>query len=117
VGAVNERGVRVRVTFIDSKGVARTIEVAPGASVMEAALAQKIPEVQSDCGGACTCAMCHVVVDDAWAGSFAAVCGNEASLLSLLEAPPAHSRLSCQLRLTAEMDGLIIHTLEQGDGP
>jgi 2Fe-2S ferredoxin len=108
--------LNVRVTFIDSRGVARTIEAAPGVSVMEAALAHHVPEVASDCGGSCTCAMCHVVVDEAWLGRFAAASKNESSLLSLLEVLKPNSRLSCQLRLTAEMDGLVIHTLDPNEG-
>jgi 2Fe-2S ferredoxin len=106
----------VRVTFIDSKGVARTIAAEVGTSVMEAALAHDVPEVASDCGGTCTCAMCHVVVDDGWLGRFAAASRNEAGLLSLLEDAKPNSRLSCQLRLTAELDGLIVHTLDPNAG-
>ena len=106
----------MRVTFIDSAGVARTVEAHVGMSVMEVALACHIPEVESDCGGSCTCAMCHVVIDDAWFNKFAATSKNEASLLSLLEVLKPNSRLSCQLRLSADMDGLIIHTLDPDAG-
>ncbi len=116
--ARQKRGVdfSVRVTFIDSSGVARTIEATAGMSVMEAALAHHIPEVESDCGGSCTCAMCHVIVDEAWFGKFATASKNEASLLSLLEVLKPNSRLSCQLKLSAQMDGLIVHTLDPNAG-
>lgn len=106
----------MRVTFIDSKGVARTVEATAGMSVMEVALAHHVPEVDSDCGGSCTCAMCHVVVEEAWANKFATASKNETSLLSLLEVLKPNSRLSCQLRLSAEMEGLVVHTLDPNAG-
>lgn len=106
----------VRVTFIDSKGEARTIEAEAGTSVMAAALEHQVPEVASDCGGTCTCAMCHVVVDGDWLDRFAAASSNETALLSLLEDTKPNSRLSCQLRLTAELDGLIVRTLDPNTG-
>ena len=102
----------VHVTFVDSKGVRRTIVAAEGASVMEAAIDRDIPEVQTECGGVGSCAACHVYVDAAWADRFDPVGKIENSLLSLLESRTPASRLSCQLKLTSERDGAVIHTLD-----
>ncbi|MFI4935956.1 MAG: 2Fe-2S iron-sulfur cluster-binding protein [Caulobacterales bacterium] len=101
-----------RITFVDSKGVARTVEAAPGVSVMEAATDNKVPEIETDCGGVCTCASCHVYVDPDWAGRFQPMSKNENNLLALLETRRANSRLSCQLKMTEALDGLTVHTLD-----
>ena len=104
----------VHVTFIDSQGTARTIEGDEGISVMEAASLHHIPEIGSDCGGVCSCASCHVYVDPAWFDNFPAVSKKESILLSLLqELRHQNSRLSCQLRLTDAVDGLVVRTLPQ----
>jgi 2Fe-2S ferredoxin len=103
--------VSARITFIDSKGVARTVDAASGASAMEAGIDNDIPEIQTDCGGVCTCAACHVYVDPAWADRFDPISKNENALLSLLESRKETSRLSCQLKMTQERDGAVVHTL------
>jgi 2Fe-2S ferredoxin len=100
----------VHVTYIDSSGIARTLEMPPGMSVMEAARQNRIPEIDADCGGACSCASCHVYVEPAWLEKFAPMSKIENSLLSLLEERRPNSRLSCQLRMTLELDGLIVRT-------
>jgi len=101
----------VHVTFIDSHGTARTVEASEGMSVMEVARFHRIPEVDSDCGGVCSCASCHVYVDPSWFDRFPALSKNENVLLSLLqELRHANSRLSCQLKLTADSEGLVVHT-------
>jgi 2Fe-2S ferredoxin len=104
--------VSVRITFIDSNGVARTVDAAPGASVMEAGVDNSVPEIQTDCGGVCTCAACHVYVDPAWGDRFDPISKNENALLSLLESRRETSRLSCQLKMTAERDGAVVRTLD-----
>ena len=101
----------VRVTFVDSRGVSRTIEGAIGASVMQTAIDHDIPEISTDCGGVRTCAACHVRVDSDWAGQFEPMDKIENSLLGILETRTPTSRLSCQLKLTPERDGVVIHTL------
>lgn len=106
----------VRVTFIDSQDVARTVEAPLDTSVMEAARDNHIPEVSSDCGGVCACASCHVYVDTAWLDKFPAMSKNESVLLSLLQqARHQNSRLSCQLKLTEAVDGLVVHTVQDDD--
>lgn len=100
----------IRVTFVDSAGLERTVDALPGSSVMEAAKLVGIPEITADCGGVCSCASCHVYVDVEYLGRFPPITKIENSLLSLLEDRKPNSRLSCQLKLTDEFDGLTIHT-------
>jgi 2Fe-2S ferredoxin len=90
--------------------MARTINVDPGMSVMEAAKQNGVPEIEADCGGVCSCASCHVYVDPEWFDRFPPMSKVENSLLSLLEERKPNSRLSCQLRVTEAMDGLTVHT-------
>lgn len=107
--------MKVHVTYTDSSGVARTIEASPGLSVMEAAKQNEIPEIDADCGGVCACATCHVYVDQAWLDRFSPMSRIENSLLSLLQERQPNSRLSCQLKLTEQHDGLTVRTARPAD--
>ncbi len=100
----------VRITYIDSKDVARTVEAEPGTSVMNGAQKNGIPEIEAECGGACSCASCHVYVEPPWLEKFAPMSRIEQSLLSLLETRRANSRLSCQLKVMEELEGLVVRT-------
>lgn len=102
----------VKVTYVDSGNTARTIEAAPGVSVMAAARSNDIPEIESDCGGVCTCAACHVYVDPGWVDRTGTASKVENGLLSLQETRQPNSRLSCQITITEALDGLVIQTLE-----
>ena len=107
--------MKVRVTYIDSSGIVRMIEASPGMSVMEAAKQNGIPEIDADCGGVCACATCHVYVEQAWLDRFSPMSRIENSLLALLRERQQNSRLSCQLKLTEEHDGLILRTARATD--
>jgi 2Fe-2S ferredoxin len=99
-----------KITYISNSGEENTIEVSVGMTVMRAAIAQGIPGIDADCGGSCACATCHVYVDPAWADKVKAPDSSEADMLDfVLERQPT-SRLSCQLEVTAELDGLIVRT-------
>ena len=102
--------MKVHVTYIDSSGIVRAIEAISGMSVMEAAKQNSIPEIDADCGGVCACATCHVYVEQAWLNRFSPMSKIENNLLSLLQERQPNSRLSCQLKLTEEHDGLMIRT-------
>jgi len=102
--------VPVHITFIDSAGTPRMVEANPGMSVMQAAKANNIPEIDADCGGVCSCASCHVYVDPTWIELFPPMSKIENGLLSLLPERQANSRLSCQLKVTDEMEGLMFRT-------
>ncbi len=107
--------MKVHVTYLDSSGIARAIEVNPGMSVMEAAKRNGIPEIDADCGGVCACATCHVYVEQAWLDKFSPMSGIENGLLSLLQERLPNSRLSCQLKLTEQHNGLTVRTARSID--
>ena len=102
----------IKVTCIDSHGAVRVVEGAPGVSVMAVATAQGVPEIETDCGGVCACASCHVYVDNEWLPKLSPMSKNENSLLGLLESRRPNSRLCCQITLTEELDGLALHTVD-----
>ncbi len=95
----------VRVTFTNGEGHSVTIEQGPGASVMEAAVDREVQGIEAQCYGAGVCGTCHVYVEDEW---FAATGGKsdwEQDMLDALPLSRASSRLSCQIRLSDEIDG------------
>ena len=103
-----------KIHFVDHKGETRTIEVENGATVMEAAIRNAVPGIEAECGGACACATCHVYVDEAWLGvTGTPVPGSqEASMLSFAALAQPNSRLSCQLKVSEALDGLIVRMPE-----
>jgi 2Fe-2S ferredoxin len=102
-----------KVTFIDSAGVARTVEAEAGSTVMETALRNGIPEIEAECGGACACATCHVYVADEWRGKTGEASPMEQDMLDFAYDVRPGSRLSCQIKITDELDGLVVTTPER----
>src|SRR3954451_11356334 len=96
------------VTLIEADGTEHVIDAALGASVMESARRRGVPGIEADCGGACACATCHVYVDPDWFQVTGPASGDEAEMLEFAIDPEPTSRLSCQVRLTTAMDGMII---------
>jgi len=101
-----------KITYIDQDGTKREVEAKPGQSIMEVAVANMIPGIDADCGGACACATCHVYVDDAWAGKLKEKDDMEDSMLDFAEDVREHSRLCCQILVTEELDGIVVTTPE-----
>ena len=101
-----------RVTFIQHDGARREIEAPDGYSLMEVAINNSIPGIDGDCGGVCACATCHVYVDDAWVGKLAQRTATETDMLELAAEVTANSRLACQIKVEAELEGLMIHLPE-----
>ena len=97
-----------KITFIQPDGAEQTVEIAVGWSVMEGAVRSLVPGIDADCGGACACATCHVYVDPAWAAALPAKAEMEETMLDFAQDAQPTSRLSCQLRVTSDMDGLIV---------
>lgn len=97
-----------KITFIQPDGTRQTVEIAIGWSVMEGAVRSLVPGIDADCGGACACATCHVYVDPAWAKALPARSEMEETMLDFAQDAKANSRLSCQLRVTSDMDGLVV---------
>ncbi len=99
-----------KITFIDASGIARAIEADSGSTVMEAAIRNAIPGIDAECGGACACATCHVYVDDAWLAKTGKAAPMEEDMLDFAYDVRPSSRLSCQIKVSAELDGLTVHT-------
>ncbi|MDE2597394.1 MAG: 2Fe-2S iron-sulfur cluster binding domain-containing protein [Sphingomonadales bacterium] len=93
----------------DVNGVTRVIDNAePGLSLMELAKANDVAGIMGDCGGGCACATCHVYVDAAWWDRVGAPDDIEASMLDMAENVQPRSRLGCQIKLSAELDGITV---------
>lgn len=98
------------VTYVSPGGNVRKVEAPAGMSVMQAALNHKIEGILGECGGNCMCATCHVYVEDsAYLARIPPAVSNEKFMLSIAaEGPASNSRLSCQIKLTEELDGLTV---------
>lgn len=101
-----------KIIYIDHAGTAREVEAKNGTSIMEAAVQNGIPGIDADCGGACACATCHIYVDEAWLGKLAEKDDMEDSMLDFASNLESNSRLSCQIILSDELDGITIKTPE-----
>ena len=103
-----------RITYIEFDGTAHEVDVANGLSVMEGARDNGIAGIEADCGGACACSTCHVYIDPAWADRLPKKESMEEDMLDFAWNPdPATSRLTCQIKVTAEMDGLRVQMPEK----
>ena len=101
-----------KITYIEHNGKEHTAEVPAGWTVMEGAVKNRIPGIDADCGGACACATCHVYVDPAWGTALPAKSDMEEAMLDFAQELKPNSRLSCQLRMTSELDGLVVRVPE-----
>jgi 2Fe-2S ferredoxin len=97
------------VTYVPSSGISRKIDVPLGMSVMQAALNHRVDGILGECGGNCMCATCHVYMDAAFLNRIPRAQGNEKFMLSIAaESPDKNSRLSCQIKMTEELDGIVV---------
>ena len=97
------------VTYVSPSGISRQIDVPAGMSVMQAALNHRIAGILGECGGSCMCATCHVYVEVSFLSRIPPVTENERFMLSIAaEGPETNSRLSCQIKMTEELDGIIV---------
>ena len=99
-----------KITYIEFSGAEHVVDVKPGLSVMEGAIRNNVPGIDADCGGACACATCHVYVDEAWREKTGDASAMEESMLDFAEEVQPNSRLSCQIRVKPELDGLVVQT-------
>ena len=102
-----------KITFVDAAGQSRTIDAEGGSTVMEAALKNSVPGSEAECGGACACATCHVYVDDAWMERLGKPEQMEEDMLDFAFDVRPNSRLSCQIKVRPEIDGLTVSTPEK----
>jgi len=103
----------VQINFVDHKGKTRTVDAEPGSTVMEAAIRNAVPGIEAECGGACACATCHVYVDDAWREKVGDPSPMEEDMLDFGYDVRPNSRLSCQIKVVEELDGLTVMTPER----
>ena len=99
-----------KIRYVDHDGKEREVEVAEGLSVMEGAVKNLVPGIDADCGGACACATCHVYVDEAWLSKLDPKSDMEETMLDFAQELQPNSRLSCQIKVTPELDGLTVKT-------
>jgi len=97
-----------RITYIEHNGKEHVVDVANGMSVMEGAVKNMVPGIDADCGGACACATCHCYVANGFAEKTGEKGQMEESMLDFAEDVEPNSRLSCQIEVTDELDGLVV---------
>jgi 2Fe-2S ferredoxin len=97
-----------KIKYIEHSGKEHEVDVPAGWSVMEGAVKNLIPGIDADCGGACACATCHVFVDQAWLDKLPAKQDMEETMLDFAPDMAANSRLSCQIKVTPALDGLVV---------
>ena len=97
-----------KIKYIEHNGKEHEVDVPVGWSVMEGAVKNLVPGIDADCGGACACATCQVYVDPHWLEKLAAKTDMEETMLDFAPAAQPNSRLSCQLRMTEALDGIVL---------
>lgn len=103
-----------KITYIEHNGTEHVIDVPLGLTVMEGARDNNVPGIDADCGGACACSTCHVYVDEAWKDKIPAIETMEEDMLDFAYEPkPGLSRLTCQLKVTDALDGLVVRMPEK----
>ena len=98
-----------KITYITSDNKSHTIDVQNGLTVMEGAVQNNIPGIDADCGGGMACATCHVYVQDDWYDKLSTKEDGEEDMLDMAFEPKKNSRLSCQLIVSDELDGLVVN--------
>ena len=101
-----------KVIFVQHDGEKKSLEVENGLSIMRAAIDNSVPGIDGDCGGVCKCATCHVYVDQAWMAKVGEPAGTEEAIMSLNPERQENSRLGCQIKMTDELDGIVINLPE-----
>ena len=99
-----------KVTYNDPAGNSKTINIENGLSVMEGAIQNDIPGIDADCGGSMACATCHVYVEENWLNKLPKPQEAETDMIDMAFEPKKNSRLSCQLIISDDLDGLIVTT-------
>ena len=102
-----------KIKYIEHNGKEHEIDVANGLSVMEGAVQNDIPGIDADCGGSMACATCHVYVKDEWFDKINKKTEGEDDMLDQAYEPKKNSRLSCQITVTEDLDGLVVTTPEK----
>ena len=109
----NYINLMAKITYIEHNGKSHTIDVENGLTVMEGAVQNDIPGIDADCGGSMACATCHVYVKEEWFNKVSSKQEGEDDMLDQAYEPKTNSRLSCQLIVSDELDGLIVNLPEK----
>lgn len=107
------RHTMAKITYIEHDGTEHHVDVDNGLTVMEGAIRNMVPGIDADCGGACACATCHVYVDAGFADKTGDRTSMEESMLDFASEIRDNSRLSCQIKVSDALDGLIVRLPEQ----
>jgi 2Fe-2S ferredoxin len=99
-----------KITYKDAAGASRTVEAQDGSTVMETAIRNAVPGIEAECGGACACATCHVYVAKEWTDIVGKPAQMEEDMLDFAFEVLPNSRLSCQIKVTPALDGLVVTT-------
>jgi ferredoxin, 2Fe-2S len=102
-----------KITYNDNQGNSKTIEVDNGLTVMEGAIQNDIPGIDADCGGSMACATCHVYVEEKWLDKIPKAEEAEVDMIDMAYEPKKNSRLSCQVIVSDDLEGLIVTTPAQ----
>ena len=102
-----------KITYIENDGTEHAVDAQSGMTVMEAAVKNQVPGIDAECGGACSCATCHVYVEDAWKEVTGEPEEMEEDMLDFAFDVRSNSRLSCQIKITDGLDGLIVRVPEK----
>ncbi len=105
----------VDVIFVEHDGTQYEVKIDAGQSLMSGAKFNGVPGIDAECGGACACATCHVIVSDAWLGIVGSASEDESDLLEFSEHRESNSRLSCQIMMHDGLNGLVVHIPESQD--
>ena len=107
---IKNRLLMAKITYIAADGSRYEVEAENGTTVMENAIRNGVPGIEAECGGACACATCHVYVDPAWLEKLPKRQDMEEQMLDFAIELKSNSRLSCQIKVTPALDGLIVRT-------
>ncbi|QDZ01925.1 (2Fe-2S)-binding protein [Nitratireductor mangrovi] len=102
-----------KITYFAHDGTEFTVEAEDGSTVMENAIKNAVPGIEAECGGACACATCHVYVDEAWTETVGEPEAMEEDMLDFAYDVQPNSRLSCQIKVRPELDGLVVRVPER----
>ena len=100
------------INYIEANGTEYSVDIAEGVSLMQGALDNMIDGIVAECGGCCVCCTCHCVIDPAWVEVAGAAGAEEAEMLEMIDSRSETSRLSCQVKVTAAMEGMVVHLPE-----
>jgi ferredoxin, 2Fe-2S len=98
-----------KITYVEFNGTKRTVDIASGVSLMQGAINNNVQGIIAECGGGCSCATCHIYVDEAWMDRVCKRSEAEGDMLEAVVDLQPNSRLSCQIEVSDALDGLVVH--------